>query len=95
VTVYSTVTDDFCVRLFLSRIFGPKRDEVTLDWRKLHIDECHNFCSSSYINTFVKAWRMRWMGHVARLGEMYAIFQYQNVKRETTWGDPCIRLRAV
>jgi hypothetical protein len=47
----------------LRRIFGPKRDEVTGDWRKLHIEELHN------LYPLIKSRRMRWTGNVARLRE--------------------------
>jgi hypothetical protein len=49
----------------LRRIFGPKRDEMTGEWRKLHNEELH----SPSIIRIVKARRMRWAGHVARMGE--------------------------
>jgi hypothetical protein len=52
----------------LRRIFRPKRDEVTGEWRKLHIGERHNFCLSPDIRQ-IKSRRMRWVGHVARMGE--------------------------
>jgi hypothetical protein len=54
----------------LRRIFGPKRDEVTGGWRKLHNEELHGLYSSSSIFRVVKARRMRWAGHVARMGEV-------------------------
>jgi hypothetical protein len=54
----------------LRRIFGPKRDEVTGGWRKLHNEELHGFYSSPSIVTVIKARRMRWAGHVARMGEV-------------------------
>jgi hypothetical protein len=50
------------------RIFGPKRDEVTGEWRKLHNEELHSLYSSPDIITQVKSRRMRWAGHVARMG---------------------------
>jgi hypothetical protein len=53
----------------LRKIFGPKRDEVTGVWRKLHNEELHGFYSSPSIVRVMKARRMRWAGHVARLGE--------------------------
>jgi hypothetical protein len=53
----------------LRRIFGPKRDEVTGEWRKLHIEELHDLYSSPSIIRIIKAKRMRWAGHVARMGE--------------------------
>jgi hypothetical protein len=53
----------------LRRIFGPKRDEVTGEWRKLHNGELHNLCSSPDIIRQMKSRTMRWAGHVARMGE--------------------------
>jgi hypothetical protein len=53
----------------LRRIFGPKRDEVTGEWRKLHSEELHNLYSSPDIIRQLKSRRMRWAGHVARMGE--------------------------
>jgi hypothetical protein len=53
----------------LRRIFGPKRDEVTGQWRKLHNGELHNLYSSPNIIRTIKSRRMRWAGHVARMGE--------------------------
>jgi len=53
----------------LSRIFGPKRDEVTGEWRKLHNEELSNLYSLPNIVQVVKSRRMRWAGHVARVGE--------------------------
>jgi hypothetical protein len=51
------------------RIFGPKRDEVTGEWRKLNNGELHNLYSSPDIIRKIKSRRMRWAGHVARMGE--------------------------
>jgi hypothetical protein len=53
----------------LRRICGPKRDEVTGEWRKLHNEELHDLYSSPNIVRVIKSRRMRWAGHVARLGE--------------------------
>jgi hypothetical protein len=53
----------------LRRICGPKRDEVTGDWRKLHNEELYNLYSSPNIIKMIKSSRMRWAGHVARMGE--------------------------
>jgi hypothetical protein len=52
----------------LRRIFGPKRDEVTGEWRKLHNEELGDLCSSPSIIRIIKSGRMRWTGHVARMG---------------------------
>jgi hypothetical protein len=54
----------------LRRIFGPKRDEVTGGWRKLHNEELHRLYSSPSTVRVIKARRMRWAGHVARMGEV-------------------------
>jgi hypothetical protein len=53
----------------LRRIFGPKRDEVTGEWRKLHNEELHDLSSSPSIVRIIKSRRIRWAGHVARMGE--------------------------
>jgi hypothetical protein len=53
----------------LRRIFGPKRDEVIRDWRKLHNEELHNLYSSPSIIRTIKSRRMRCAGHVTRMGE--------------------------
>jgi hypothetical protein len=53
----------------LSRIFGPTRDEVTEVSRKLHNEELHNLYSSPNIIRMIKPRRMKWEGHVARMGE--------------------------
>jgi hypothetical protein len=51
------------------RIFGPKRDKVTGEWRKLHDEELNNLYSTPDIIRQIKSRRMRWAGHVARMGE--------------------------
>ena len=52
----------------LRRVFGPKRDEVTGEWRKLHDEELSDLYSLPNIVRVVKSRRMRWAGHVARIG---------------------------
>jgi hypothetical protein len=70
-----TLREEHRLRVFenrvLRRIFGPKRDEVTGDWRKLHNEELHNLYSSPSIIRMINSRRMRWAGHVARMGEMW------------------------
>jgi hypothetical protein len=51
------------------RIFGPKRDEVTGEWRKLHYEELHDLYSSPIIVRVMKTRRMIWAGHVEHIGE--------------------------
>jgi hypothetical protein len=53
----------------LRKVFGPKRDEVTGEWRKLHNEELNDMYSLTNIVRVVKSRRMRWAGHVARVGE--------------------------
>jgi hypothetical protein len=61
------------LRVFENRvlrgIFGPKRDEVTGEWRRLHNEELNDLYSSPNIIRVIKSRRMRWAGHVARMGE--------------------------
>jgi hypothetical protein len=59
----------------LKRIFGPRRDEVTGEWRKLHNEELHIFNSSPKIIRQIKPRRMRWAGHVARMGEERKVYR--------------------
>jgi hypothetical protein len=53
----------------LRRMFGPKRDEVTGEWRRLHNKELYALYSSPNIIRVIKSRRLRWAGHVARIGE--------------------------
>jgi hypothetical protein len=55
--------------MVLRRVFGPKRDKVTVEWRKLHNEELSDLYSLPHIMQVVKSRRMRWTGHVARMGE--------------------------
>jgi hypothetical protein len=55
--------------MIVESLFGPKGDEVIEDWRKLHNEELHNLYSSPSIIRMIKSKRMRWAGHVVRMGE--------------------------
>jgi hypothetical protein len=59
----------------LRRIFGPKRDEVTGEWRKLHNEELHKLYLSPDIIRQVTSRRMRWAGHMARMGEERKVYK--------------------
>jgi hypothetical protein len=73
-TLSLTLREEHRLRVFenrvLRRTFGPKRDEVTGGWRKLHNEELHGLYSSPSIVRVIKAKTMRWAGHVAHMGEM-------------------------
>jgi hypothetical protein len=58
----------------LRRIFGLKRDEVSGEWRKLHNEELRDLYPSPGINRIIKSRRMRWAGHVARMGEKRNVY---------------------
>jgi hypothetical protein len=66
----------------LRRIFGPKRDEVTGDWRTLQNEEFHNVYASPNISGTIKLRRMRWAGNVARMGEKRSAYTILVGKRK-------------
>ena len=70
----------------LMRIFGPKRDELTGEWRKLHNQELNDLYCSPNILRMIKSRIMRWAGHVARMGERRGVYKVLVGKRgkETT-----------
>jgi hypothetical protein len=74
-----TLRKEHRLRMFenrvLRRIFGPKRDELTGEWRKLHNEELHNLYSSPDIIRQVKSRRMRRAGHVERMGEERKVYK--------------------
>ena len=57
----------------LRGIYGPKRDEVTGEWRKLHVEEFNDFSPDTV--WAIKSRRMRWAGHVARMGERRGVYR--------------------
>jgi len=59
----------------LRRIFGPRRDGVTGEWRRLHNEEIKDLYSSPNIVWVIKSRRMRWAGHVARMGEERGVYR--------------------
>ena len=62
--------------LVLRRIFGPRRDEVTGVWRRLHNEELNDLYPSPSIVRVIKLRRMRWAGHVARMGEERGLYRF-------------------
>jgi len=81
-----TLRDEPRLRVFENRvlrtIFGPKRDEVTGEWRKLHNEELNDLCCSPNIVRVIKSRRMRWEGHVERIGDRRGVFRGLVVKPE-------------
>jgi hypothetical protein len=74
-----TVVKERRLRVFenrmLRRIFGPKRDEVMGEWRKLHNEELNGLYSLPNIVRLIKSRRLRWAGHVARMGEGRGVYR--------------------
>ena len=61
--------------MVLRRIFGSRRDEVTCEWRSLHNEELNDLYTSPNIVRVIKPRRMRWAGHVARMGEERGVYR--------------------
>jgi len=68
--------------MVLRRIFGPRRDEVTWEWRRLHNEELNDLYTSTKILRVIKSRRMRWAGHVARMGEERGVYRVLVGKQE-------------
>ena len=66
----------------LRRIFGPKRDEKTGEWIQLHKEELNELYFSPNITRVIKSRRMRWIEHVARMGESRGVYRFLVGKRE-------------
>jgi hypothetical protein len=76
----------------LKGVFGAKRDEVTKEWRKLHHEELNDLYSSPNIVRVIKSRRMRWAGHVVRMGKGRGVYRvwWRNLRGRDHWRDPGI-----
>jgi len=96
-----TLREERRLRVFenrvLRRVFGPKRDEVTGEWRKLHNEKLRDLYSLPNILRVVKSRRMRSAGHVARMGEGRGVHRVLVGKPEGRghWGDPDVDGRVI
>jgi hypothetical protein len=89
--------EDHSLRVFENRVpKGPKRNGVTIEWRKLHSGEFQNLYSTSNTIRQIKSRRMRWVGHVVRMGEGRKVYRVLVGKPEgkrslggsrRSWGD--------
>jgi hypothetical protein len=81
----------------LRRIFGPKRVEVTGEWRKLHNEELNDLYCSPNIVRVIKSRIMRWAGHVARMGrgEECTGLWWGNLRETDHWGHPGVDGRII
>jgi len=81
----------------LRKICGPKRAEVTGQWRKLHNGELNDLYPSPNSTRVIKSRRMRWEGHVARRGrgEVYTGFWWGNLRERVHWEDPGVDERII
>jgi len=88
-----TLREERKLRVFekrvLRKIFGPRRDEVTGEWKRLHNEEINDLYSSPNMVRVIKSRRMRWAGHVARMGQERGVYRVLVGKPEgrNHWGD--------
>ena len=73
--------------MLLRRIFGPRRDEVTVDWRRLHIEELNDVYFLPNIVRVIKPRRIKWAGHVAHMGEVRGVHRVLDTGGKETTGE--------
>jgi len=73
--------------MVLRKVCGPKKDDVTGEWRRLHNEELNDLCSSPNIIRVLKSRTMRWRGiwHVYRKGEVHTVFWWRGLREIATW----------
>ena len=81
----------------LRKIYGPKRDEMTGEWKKQHNEELHGLYDSLDVVRIMKLHRLRWVGHVARMGEKRRLYSIlvQNSEGKYHWEDRHIVRRTI
>ena len=83
----------------LRKIFGPKRDEATAEWRKLHDEELNDlYASPNILRVIIKARRMRWVGHVECMGDRrdaYMVLVGENLRERDHLETPGVDGRII
>jgi hypothetical protein len=91
-----TLREEQSLRVFenrvLRRIFGPKTDEATGEWRRLHNEELNDLYSSPNIIWVIKSRSMRWVGHITRKREVHTGFWWGDLREGDHLGDPAGRM---
>jgi len=87
---FSRILTNIDMEWVLRRMFGPKRDDVIGEWRKLHNEELNDLYSLPNIFGVIKSRRMRRVGHVARMGEWRGVYRiwWGNLRERDHLGDP-------
>jgi len=83
--------------MVLRKVFGPKTEEVTGEWRRLHNEQLNDLYSSLDIIRVINSQRMRWVGHVDRMGkgEVHTGFWWRNLREGDHLEDPGIDVRII
>jgi hypothetical protein len=81
----------------LRKIFGPKRNEVTVEWRKLHNVELTDLYSSPNIIQVIKSRKIKWAGHIAHMGrgEVYTVLWWGNLRERDHLEDPGVDVKII